>query len=141
MSITDTARQVTREAESGAGSLFSSLKWEVAAFVMFLAKFLQRRKELGDSLAEAKFEGDTVAHRAGQVGTVIAVVVIGVVGLVGILIFAEVREALPTIENNNLSNSSDALADGFGGAMELLPVVLIVLVASVVIGVVQRLRA
>ena len=79
-------------------------------------------------------------HRAAQVGTIISVVVIATVALVGTLILAQVEGALPTIENNQLANSSTAVLDGFAGAMELVPVVLLVLVAALVIGVVQRMR-
>ena len=79
-------------------------------------------------------------RRAAQVGTVITVVIIGVVALIGILIFAQVSDALPTISNNQLDNSSTAVTEGFAGAMELIPVVLLVLVAALVIGVVQRMR-
>jgi len=88
-------------------------------------------------------EVDPDAHpvrRAAQVGTVISVVIIGVVALIGILIFAQVSDALPTIDNTELSNAQTGVTDGFAGAMELIPVVLLVLVAALVIGVVQRMR-
>ena len=79
-------------------------------------------------------------RKAGQVGTVISVVVIGVVALIGILIFAQVSEALPTIDNSALSTASTGVTDGFASAMELVPIVLLVLIAALVIGVVQRMR-
>jgi hypothetical protein len=79
-------------------------------------------------------------RRAAQVGTVISVVIIGVVALIGILIFAQVSDALPTIDNTQLSTAQTGVTDGFAGAMELIPVVLLVLVAALVIGVVQRMR-
>jgi len=88
-------------------------------------------------------EVDPDAHpvrRAAQVGTVISVVIIGVVALIGVLIFAQVSDALPTISNTELSNAQTSVTDGFAGAMELIPVVLLVLVAALVIGVVQRMR-
>jgi len=74
----------------------------------------------------------------GQVGTVIAVVTIGIVAIIGILIYSQVNGALAPPENEQLANSSDSVTDGFGSAMQLVPVVLIVLVASLVITVVQR---
>jgi len=79
-------------------------------------------------------------QRAAQVGTVISVVVLSVVALVGVLIIAQINSALPSIENNQLNSTSTSILDGFNGAMELFPVVLLVLVASLVIGIVQRLR-
>jgi hypothetical protein len=80
-------------------------------------------------------------HRAAQVGTVISVVVIAVVALVGVLVLAQVESALPTIDNTELSNTQTSILDGFAGAMDLVPVVLLVLIASLVIGIVQRLRS
>ena len=79
-------------------------------------------------------------RRAGQVGTIISIVVIGVVALVGILIFAQIQSALPTATDPELENASNEIVEGFGGAMELVPIVLLVLVAALVIGVVQRMR-
>ena len=79
-------------------------------------------------------------RRAAQVGTVISVVVIGVVALVGILIFSQVNDALPTLNNDQLNQSTTNVTEGFASAMELIPIVLLVLVAALVIGVVQRMR-
>jgi len=74
----------------------------------------------------------------GQVGTVIAVVTIGIVAIIGILIYSQVNDSLPTPANSELANAQSNVTGGFGDAMQLVPVVLIVLVASLVIGVVQR---
>jgi len=74
----------------------------------------------------------------GQVGTVITVVTIGIVAIIGILIYSQVNNSLPAPENEQLNNSSQEVTDGFGSSMQLVPVVLIVLVASLVIAVVQR---
>ena len=86
--------------------------------------------------------GDTIAHRAVNAATVISVVTIGVIALVGILIYAQVEESLPqqALDDTGLNESADAVTDGFGGAMELVPIVLLVLIAALVIGVVQRMR-
>ena len=85
-------------------------------------------------------ESDNPIFAAAQAGTVISVVVIGVIALIGILIFAQIEDALPPISNNELDNSSTAVTEGFGNAMELIPIVLLVLVAALVITVVQRMR-
>ncbi len=80
----------------------------------------------------------------GQVGTVVAVVSIGVVAIIGVLIYSQVLGSIgdpssTAAENRTqLENSTVSVTDGFGDAMQLVPVVLIVLVASLVIGVVQR---
>lgn len=78
--------------------------------------------------------------RVAQTTTVIAAVVIGVVAIVGIYIYDQVYTVMPTPDNESLANSTDAVTSGFGGAMEFVPVILIVLMAVVVIGAVQRLR-
>jgi hypothetical protein len=100
-----------------------------------------------DKLKNLATDEDGVYHAAdlasggrdrGQVGTVIAVVTIGIVAIIGILIYAQVNSSLPTPSNTGLANAQDNVTTGFGDAMQLVPVVLIVLVASLVIGVVQR---
>jgi amino acid permease len=78
--------------------------------------------------------------RARNAGTVISVVVIGLVALVGIMIFGEVSSAMPST-NTTLDTVSDNIVSGFGDAMGLVPIILLVLLASVVIAVVQRMRA
>jgi flagellar biosynthesis protein FlhB len=84
--------------------------------------------------------GDGRLARAAQAGTVISVVVIGVIALIGILIFAQINDALPSISNTELSNAQTGVTDGFANAMDLVPIVLLVLVAALVISVVQRMR-
>ena len=86
-------------------------------------------------------------QRAAQVGTIIAVVIIGVVALIGLLVFDQVRNAIPeaALEDdegaqNDFGAAVESIMEGFGGAMELIPVVLLVLIAALVIGVVQRMR-
>jgi flagellar biosynthesis protein FliR len=82
-------------------------------------------------------------HR-GQTGTVIAVVTIGIVAIIGTLIYSQVLSSVgdpsgTAAENRTqLENATVDMTDGFSNAMQLVPVVLIVLVASLVIGVVQR---
>ena len=79
-------------------------------------------------------------RRAAQVGTIISIVVIGVVTLVGILIFSEIQQSLPAAAGPALQNASDGVVWGVGNAMQLVPIVMLVLVAALVIGVVQRMR-
>jgi len=85
-------------------------------------------------------ETDSSLKSAAQTGTIISVVTVGVVALIGTLIISQIDGALPAISNSDLSNTQTSILDGVAGAMDLVPVILIVLVASVVIGVVSRLR-
>ena len=119
------------------GKITSKLR-AVLAMLVSLAGYAN--SEWAQPAADAVPGSGGRLQRAAQVGTVITVVIIGVVALIGILIFAQVSDALPAIDNNQLSNSSTAVTEGFAGAMELIPVVLLVLVAALVIGVVQRMR-
>ena len=115
-------------------------KAEIVAMLSLLASMATEAKDRwADPYAEA-IPGSGKLHRAAQVGTVISVVVIGVVALVGILIFAQIDDALPDITNTELDSASTEVTEGFAGAMELVPIVLLVLVAALVIGVVQRMR-
>jgi hypothetical protein len=99
-------------------------------------------KRLDDELES----GTGLRSRARQAGTVISVVVIGVVALVGTLIFGEIYNALPLSDpvfnesTGALGGVPDSIVTGFGDAVGLVPIVLLVLLASVVIGVVQRMR-
>ena len=90
--------------------------------------------------AAEKIPGGGPIHRAAQIGTIISIVVIGVVTLVGILIFSQINQSLPDTSDPALDNASSSITSGFANAVELVPIVMLVLVASLVIGVVQRMR-
>ena len=88
---------------------------------------------------------DGIVTRARNAGTVISVVVIGVVALVGLLIFGEVYQAMPTDDevfdtDGALEGAPEDILGGATDAIGLVPIILLVLLASVVIGVVQRMR-
>jgi len=111
-----------------------------AQFALLYAALLGFVKENADLR-----QGSGLVTRARNAGTVIATVVIGVVALVGLLIFGEVYEAMPLSSGvfssgGALEGVPDSIIGGFGDAMGLVPIILIVLLASVVIGVVQRMR-
>jgi len=123
-------------------SLTNTLNSKLKALLATLATLTgYARQEWGEPAAEALPGSGGPVHRAAQAGTVISVVVIGVIALIGILIFAQVSDALPDIQNTQLNNSASNVTTGFANAMELIPIVLLVLVASLVISVVQRMRA
>lgn len=117
-------------------------------FVAFLLAFAAAVKQ--DHLYSRSPHLEEFAHaKGGQVDTVITVVVVAVVGVVGLLIYSEVEGALPLDVQgarndpgnaSTLENASASVGDGFGDAIDLVPIVLIVLVAALVIGVIQRFR-
>jgi len=95
-----------------------------------------------------RFDTSTVAGRVAQTGTVLTVVTLGITILVGILIYDQVYNALSisdaqnkdAVNRSSLENASVESTDTFGQAMELAPVIMIILLAAVVLAVVQRFR-
>jgi len=120
--------------------LYTDHCWIMSAKGMVKRMAAHSRERWAEPLASKIDETKSPVHRAANASTIISAVVIGVVALVGILIFAQIDEALPTPENEDLADASTSLGDGFAGAMELVPIVILVLIAALVISVVQRMR-
>ena len=114
------------------GDLLSAANEKALMFVAMLQAFVAGRTENIDPAAGP-------VSRAQNAAAVISAVVIGIVAMVGILIFGEVSQAMPAT-NTQLDSTMDAIVTGFGDAIGLVPIILLVLLASVVIGVVQRMR-
>lgn len=106
-----------------------------AAWIASAAEIQKRR-----ATERYPMDAESKIGRAAQAGTVITVVVIGVVAMVGILIFAQVEQAMPAIDGP-LNDSVTSITEGFGNAVSFVPIIMLVLLASVVIAVVQRMRA
>jgi hypothetical protein len=83
-------------------------------------------------------ETATRTLRSGQMSSQFTMMVqVAVTLAVGVLIVGEIFNALPN--SGALTNASDAVETQTGTAFELAPIVLIVVVASLVIGVVRRI--
>ncbi|MDR9381769.1 MAG: hypothetical protein RI560_08900 [Natronomonas sp.] len=121
-------------------AMLQSIKGESAALLALIMSLAGTARENWAEPRAAAIPGSGPVARAAQAGTIISVVVIGVIALIGVLIFAQINDALPAIDNTQLSNASTSVTDGFAGAMELVPIVMLVLVAALVIAVVQRMR-
>lgn len=115
--------------------------YELLAMLEFLLVAIDHRQELGERVAERRFNGDTRVGRAAQTAQVLAVVVVGVTALIGVLIFSQINNALPDPSNSELNSTSDSITTGFANSMDLVPVVLIVAMAGVVLASVQRFRS
>lgn len=77
------------------------------------------------------------------VGMVVGVVVLGVTALIGILVFGELYSAMPLDDavyssGGALEGVPAEIVGGVGNAFELVPIVMLVMLASVVIAVVAR---
>ena len=80
------------------------------------------------------------AYQANQAQTTIGACIIGIAILVIVLVYSQVEQSLPTPTNVQLANASTNVTATFAASMELAPVILIVLVASVILLVVNRFR-
>jgi hypothetical protein len=123
---------ILAKALSVARSEAGAIKEDTLAIALSMFAMLDQELFGQDSRGQAMSDG--------IVGSVITVVVVGVVGIVGILIYSEVNTAISLPTDSNLASAQTGLTDGFGSAMELLPIVLIVVVASLVIAVIGRFR-
>ncbi|GAA0304008.1 hypothetical protein [Halarchaeum salinum] len=95
-------------------------------------KFEEVDEELG--LAETLGE-DSVAYAAIE-GTFTRIVSASVTLIIGIYIFAQISSTMPTPENNQLANATSTVTSTTGSAFTLGAVAVIVLVASVILGLV-----
>lgn len=103
---------------------------------MSLMDTIERYKMWGEYGA-AVGRGDRTLT-ASQTSTLLTVVTFGITIAIGILIYGEVNSALPQPENTELQNASTNSTNTFADTMEFAPVVMIVLIAALVVGVVQR---
>jgi type IV secretory pathway VirB2 component (pilin) len=85
---------------------------------------------------DGQFHADP--RNRGQIATIISVVTLAIVALIGILIYSQIQTSMPAPEDSALQNATDSVDRGFADSMALLPVVMLVIVSSLVIGVVQR---
>lgn len=116
------------------------LRQQAKMAVLMLLSMMDSLEQRGERKAEQHFSGETRLGRAAQVGTVLTVVTLGITILVGILIYSQVNSSLPQPTNSDLSNASSNSTGTFADAMELAPVIMIILLAAVVLAVVQRFR-
>ena len=77
---------------------------------------------------------------AKQASSVINAGIMGIIVILVILIYSEVENALPTPSNAELAGASTNATTVFSQAMELAPIIVLVLVASVILLVINRFR-
>lgn len=125
--------------------LVRSGKEAVVAKLAFLLMVMEWAEDTGSAIVDdylpgSRETGGLAGAARAQTSAVLTVVVVGVVIIVGILIYSQIQTSLPAPSNSQLKSASQNATDTFGDAMELAPVILVVLVASVVLAVVQRFR-
>lgn len=118
----------------------SSMHSAATLQLLWLLSWLDAAEAWAEDFVGSRWTPKTRMGQRAQSGAVLTVVVVGIIIIIGILIYAEIEDALPTPSNNDLSNASDNATGTFGDTMELAPVILLVLIASVILAVVQRFR-
>lgn len=138
-----TATPSATRGRSSAASLTTILTALLALVLAGLTAIGRRLPDVPDGAmdaAEAEFAtADGIVHQAQVTGRVLQVIVIAVAAVIGILVVAEIETNISMPANSSLDGTLTTVLDGFGGAMGLIGVVLIVLLASVVLGVIMGL--
>lgn len=84
--------------------------------------------------------GGGVRGRARQTQTVITGLVIVIVASLSVILVDQFDQSLGTPQSSELSTAQDSVNSGFASMVDLLEPLLLVLIAVVIVGVVQRLR-
>lgn len=84
--------------------------------------------------------GGGVKGVARQSGTVIRGLIIVVVASLAVIVVDRFDQSLGTPQSSSLSQSQESVLDGFSGMVDLIEPLLLVIIAVVIIGVIQRLR-
>lgn len=93
---------------------------------------------MGDQLVEERVTGDTVVHRAAQRQTIVAIIAIAVISMVGNKILSEVDQSIDVKNDSKYANASSDISGGFVDSMGLVGLVMLILIASIVIGVITQ---
>jgi len=82
-----------------------------------------------------------LADMRGQAGTIMAIVTGAITVLLGIIIFANIRHAMPAVNDSVANSTMDTVGTIFYSATNLVVIGFIVLAAVFILAVVGRLRA
>jgi uncharacterized membrane protein YidH (DUF202 family) len=81
-----------------------------------------------------------LADKRGQTGTIMAVVTGSITVLLGVIIFANVRHAMPAVNDSTANATMDNVSSIFYSAVGLVVIGFLVLAAVFILAVVGRLR-
>ena len=82
-----------------------------------------------------------LADRRGQTGTIMAIVTGAITVLLGVIIFANIKNAMPAVNDSSANSTMSTVATIFYSATNLVVIGFIVLAAVFILAVVNRLRA
>lgn len=92
------------------------------------------------AVASASAYGGGVRGRARQTQTVITGLVIVITASLAVIVVDQFDQSLGTPQSSELSTAQNDVLGGFGDMISLIGPLLLVLIAVVIVGVVQRLR-
>lgn len=130
------------KATAAISAVKNSIGDHVSAYNAMADHAEERSEERVEAFIDEHMDTSTPVRKgvAKQVGSVLTVVTLGLSIILGILVYSQVQTALPQPENAELKNASDNSTGTFADSMELAPVIMIVLLASVILAVIQRFR-
>ena len=82
-----------------------------------------------------------LADRRGQTGTIMAIVTGAITVLLGVIIFANIKNAMPAVNDSAANSTMSTVGTIFYSATNLVVIGFIVLAAVFILAVVNRLRA
>jgi len=85
--------------------------------------------------------GGGIRGRARQTQTVITGLVVVITASLAVIVVDQFDQSLGTPQSSELSTAQNDVLSGFGDMVSLIGPLLLVLIAVVIVGVVQRLRA
>lgn len=127
--------------------MLSKLTGASAAFIAGLLSFVKNDSivlpNLGGSdihVPGADDLGGGVRGRVNQTATIVTGLVIVITASLAVIVVDQFDQSLGTASSTELQNAQDSVLAGFADMVDLIGPLLLVLIAVVIIGVVQRLR-
>jgi hypothetical protein len=127
--------------------MLSKLTGASAAFIAGLLSFVKNDSivlpNLGGSdihVPGADDLGGGVRGRVNQTATIVTGLVIVITASLAVIVVDQFDQSLGTASSAELQSAQDSVLSGFGDMIDLIGPLLLVLIAVVIIGVVQRLR-
>jgi small-conductance mechanosensitive channel len=104
----------------------------------FAKKYIESAADIGRQLAQGSVDTDTRIGHAAQVQTVITVVVIAAASMIGLVIVGEMFNLLPDTGVDSVNNTTEDVLGGVTDGFGFIPIIILVLFASIVIAVVRN---
>jgi hypothetical protein len=127
--------------------MLSKLTGASAAFIAGLLSFVKNDSIVLPNLGGSEIHvpgaddlGGGVRGRVNQTATIVTGLVIVITASLAVIVVDQFDQSLGTASSTELQNAQDSVLAGFADMVDLIGPLLLVLIAVVIIGVVQRLR-